>query len=187
MADQENVDEQQSGSGQGDRKRSATQGLFTWVITLAIVVGGAVGGFALAQLIVGTGPEGVKAEPTAPEEEFFAAAAPQGTAPWQYNLETVIANLDEPGVTRFLRVTITLVMAPEMDETKGRVFLDDLKAPVLTDYVSSYIAGLTLERVRGQGNRNRIKREIQDGFNDILFPDSKPYVRDILFREFAVQ
>ncbi|MBE0534913.1 MAG: flagellar basal body-associated FliL family protein [Phycisphaerae bacterium] len=184
MADQENTDQQQSGSARGDRKPSATQGLFTWVITLAIVVGGAVGGFALAQLIAGAGPKDVKARPTAPEEDFFATPDSPGTAPWQYNLETVIANLDEPGVTRFLRVTITLVMAPE---TKGRVLLDDLKAPVLTDFVSSYIAGLTLERVRGQGNRNRIKREIQDGFNEILFPNSKPYVRDILFREFAVQ
>ncbi len=167
-----------------DAARSGPQGVFIWVITLAIVVGGTVGGFALAQLIAQAEPRNASAAKT-PEKDFFAADA-QKTLPWQHDLEPVIANLDEPGVTRFLRVGVTLVMSPEMDQTKGQEFLND-RTPLLTDYISGYIAGLTLERVRGQNNRNRIKREIQAGFNDLLFPDAKPYVHNVLFREFAVQ
>jgi flagellar basal body-associated protein FliL len=186
MADQqENAEQQQPGGPQGNGKQSPIHGVFTWVITLAIVVGGGVGGFALAQLIAGAGPKNAHAQPAAPETDVFAPGE-EGAGPWQYDLEPVLANLDEPGVTRFLRVTVTLVMAPEMDATKGGEFLKD-KAPLLTDFVSGYISGLTLEQVRGQNNRNHIKREVQYGFNQVLFPDGKPYVHNVLFREFAVQ
>jgi len=181
MADQDNTQQLKPVPAQA---KSSTQGVFMWVITLAIVIGGGVGGFALAQLVAQAGPKTAQAPEH--EEDFFSQVVEKGAKPWQYDLDAVIANLDEPGVTRFLRLTVTLEMSAQFDETKGRAFLQE-RTPLLTDFVSGYVSGLTLERVRGQNNRNRIKREIQAGFNDTLFPDAKPCVINVLFREFAVQ
>lgn len=171
--------------------------LSVWLLTAGIVLGGAVGGFALAQLLVSSGPKQAKADVVEENPaDFFEKQGASDKDSWEYDLKAVIGNLDEPGVTRYLRVTATLVMSPEMDETKGTLFLggaedeslgDPGKKGVLADFLSDYISGLSLERVRGQKNRRRIKQELTEGFNELLFPDSKPYVKTVLLKEFAVQ
>jgi len=97
-----------------------------------------------------------------------------------------VCNLDEPGVTRYVRVTISLEMRPEMDRTKGEPYLEERKL-ILRDWLTTYFAGLSLEDVRGSRNLEKIKRQIQEQFNEMLFPNSRPYIQRVLFREFAVQ
>ncbi|MHC5060370.1 MAG: flagellar basal body-associated FliL family protein [Planctomycetota bacterium] len=189
--------ESKDGEGQKDEKQKAPSfGLVTWIVMAAIVMAGFAGGFALAQLIAGSGPEATQAG-KADEAETNDASEdpavndmliekPQDEKPWSYDLEPVIANLDEPGVTRYARVAITLHLSPQMDLAKGTPFLDGKKA-VLRDWLTTYIAGLSLERVRGTRNLARIKKEVRDSFNELLFPQSKPFVSDILFKEFAIQ
>lgn len=106
--------------------------------------------------------------------------------PWTFELEPVIANLDEPGVTRYVRMTIILEMSPAFDQEKGMTMLDEKKA-LLRDWLTIYLAGCTLEETRGSKNLVRIKAEIKDAFNDYLFNNSKPMVESILLKEFAVQ
>ena len=179
--------------GKSDEKSSGSK-LIVWLLTAGIVFGCAVGGFALAQLLVSSGPKEAKADVV--EEKptgFFENQGDADKDPWQFELKAVIGNLDEPGVTRYLRVAVTLVLSPEMDKTKGLEFLGGVenespgKTGILADYLSDYISGLSLERVRGQKNRRRIKQELTEGFNELLFPDSKPYVKTVLLKEFAVQ
>ncbi|MEN6309371.1 MAG: flagellar basal body-associated FliL family protein [Anaerohalosphaeraceae bacterium] len=164
-------------------------GLFVWLILGAVVLAGATGGFALSQLL---GSPAVVAEDTektlAEQPEIFTPeAANPGQKTWIYpNLEPIVANLDEPGVTRFVRVSVMLEMSPQMDPVKGLEFLDEKKV-TLQDWMTTYFAGLTLEDVRGTRSLNRIKREIQDQVNQLLFGQEKPYVERVLFKEFAVQ
>ena len=180
-----------------DDKKSTGIGLFTWLILAAVVIAGLAGGFALAQLMAGNGsasPQQPEAKETQPDDGSTEDKAisdmltdkPKGENLWSYDLEPVIANLDEPGVTRYARVTITLQLDPQMDQEKGTAFLEGKKA-VLVDWLTTYIAGLSLERVRGTRNLSRIKKEVRDSFNELLFPQSKPFIRDILFKEFAIQ
>jgi len=105
---------------------------------------------------------------------------------WYFPLEAVIVNLDEPGVSRYLRASITLELSPDWNAEEGMVFLEE-KALILRDTLRTYFADLSLEEVRGRRNLDRIKRQIQDMFNEILFPDGKPYVHGIFLKEFAVQ
>ena len=98
----------------------------------------------------------------------------------------MIANLDEPGVTRYARVAVTLELSGDMDEDAGTAFLDDKKA-LLRDWLTTYIAGLSLERVRGTSNLARIKKEIRDQFNELVFAETQPFIVNILFKEFAIQ
>jgi flagellar basal body-associated protein FliL len=176
-----------------DAPTGAAFGLFTWLVLGAVVVAGATGGFALSQLMGGQdAPPSAAANPVEqdPKKAFNDLLAQQnaaGKTPWIYDtMEPVLANLDEPGVTRYVRITISLEISPEMDPEKGKAFLDQ-RTMVLRDWLTTYFAGLSLEDVRGSRNLNRIKRNVQDQFNELLFPGTKPFVRQVLFREFAVQ
>ena len=105
---------------------------------------------------------------------------------WYYNLEPVVANLDEPGATRYVRAALTLEMSPELSAEKGAAFLEQ-KKPLLTNLLTIYLAGLNIEATRGDKNLKRIQSNICDIFNERLFPNGKPLIKRILIKEFAAQ
>ena len=105
---------------------------------------------------------------------------------WYYSLEPVVANLDVPDVTRYVRATLILEISPDLDEKEGLVFLDE-KKPILTNWLTVYLASLSIDDIRGESSLKRIQAQILDAFNEKLFPDSKPKIKHILFKEFAVQ
>jgi flagellar basal body-associated protein FliL len=165
--------------------------LITWLILAAVIIAGSTGGFALSQLIgspaMGSDDGQQNTEQGGDPIEEILASDGAGNSSWLFeNIEAVLANLDEPGVSRFVRVVVTLEMAPELDQEKGRAYLTE-KQVVLRDWMTTYFAGLSLEDVRGSRNHTRIKEEVQSQFNEILFPNSRPYVQRVLFKEFAVQ
>lgn len=105
---------------------------------------------------------------------------------WFFELDAVMANLDEPGVTRFLRASITIQFTMDYDVAIGGPLVNEKKM-ILRDWLTTYFAGLTIEDVRGTMSLARIKNQIRDQFNEMLFPDSKPLVHAIILKEFAVQ
>jgi flagellar basal body-associated protein FliL len=168
-------------------------GLFTWLILGVVVIAGATGGFALSQLMGGQDPApAALAKPAEQDakkafEDLMAKQTAGGAASWTYDtMEPVLANLDEPGVTRYVRITLSLEISPEMDQEKGKAFLDQ-RTMLMRDWLTTYVAGLSLEDVRGSRNLSRIKRDMLEQFNALLFPGTKPFVKQVLFREFAVQ
>jgi len=166
--------------------------MFLWAIVGSMLVAGSIGGFALAQLLAGSDPTpttNTEPAPAVPIKSFddLLATSPADTAAWPFDIkDAIIANLDEPGVTRYLRVSITLLLSPDVDPEKGQAYLEK-KELLLRDSLHAYFADLSLEDVRGRRNVERIKRQVQNLFNELLFPESKPYVREVYFREFAVQ
>ena len=54
-------------------------------------------------------------------------------------------------------------------------------------WLTVYLASLHLEDIRGDNNLKRIQSQVMDAFNEKLFPDSKPKIKNVLFKEFAVQ
>lgn len=164
-------------------------GLIYWLLLLAVIVAGSTGGFALSQLIGGQDPQTAITPESENKKDAAEAllAAQAGQASWSYDkMEPVLANLDEPGVTRYVRVTVTLEMSPDMDKAKGEEFLLN-RQMVLRDWMTTYFAGLSLEDCRGTRNLARIKKEVVENFNQILFPGSRSFVENVLFKEFAVQ
>jgi flagellar basal body-associated protein FliL len=105
---------------------------------------------------------------------------------WYYQLDPVIANLDVDDVTRYVKATLTLVVSSEVDVKKGTTFIDE-KRPILTNWLTMYLASLRLQDIRGESNLKRIQSQVLDGVNEKLFPDSKAKIKNILFKEFAVQ
>jgi flagellar basal body-associated protein FliL len=164
--------------------------LYTWLILGAVTLASSGGGFALSHLIGGTPPPTdleIVDEAANQEDAINAMLAKQtDQRVWVEEFEPVLANLDEPGVTRYVRVTITLEMSPELDETKGREFMA-AKKMLVRDWMTTYLAGLSLEDVRGSRNLNQIKTDVLQQCNELLFPTGQPFVERVFFKEFAVQ
>lgn len=99
--------------------------------------------------------------------------------------EEVVVNLDDGRMTRFLRVGVTLQVAK--DKEAEITALLETKKPVLKNWLLSQISEKTLEDIRGPAGQNRLRREIRDQFNMVLFPDGFDRIYDVLFDEFGVQ
>ena len=153
----------------------------------------AIGGLLLGRML--TGPSSTKAaepgtdqvEPAQVQtEKSDGNSEDNSEGVWYYDLEPVVANLNEPNVARYISVSITLQISSELGEKSGRSRIEQ-KLPVLTDWLTVYLAGLGLEDIRGDRSLKSIQAQILDAFNTKLFPDSKPMIKHILFRNFAVQ
>lgn len=188
--------EEQKETTKGKEGQSQGFTLYTWLILAGIVIAGATGGFALSQLLAGekqsqpsltqTAQDNQQQNPEVKSFDDMISDESKGEKFWYYELEPVIANLDEPGITRYLRATITLELNSEMNQVTGITFFDE-KTLIMRDWLTTYIAGLSLERIRGTRNLSRIKKEVRDHFNELLFPETKPFIHGIFLKEFAVQ
>ena len=88
-------------------------------------------------------------------------------------------------MTRYLSLEVTL-QVDGADEEDVKTTLGSRK-PILQTWLTSHLADKTLEEIRGKVGVNRLRREIQDNFNQLLFTDGKERIQDILFEEFHVQ
>jgi len=180
--------------------------ILPWIIIAVIVLVATGAGLGLGRMLGKNKKAAVTEETTQPEAEKAPAAEnskPAGhgkaaeseksksEAPsagtdgiWYYDLEPVVANLDEPGATRYVRVAFTLEMTGETE--KGTAFLE-LKKPLLKNVLTIYLAGLNVDSTRGDKNLKRIQSEVCDMFNERLYPNAKPLIKGILIKEFAVQ
>ncbi len=158
------------------------------IIVIAGLCSGA--GFGLGKLLAPdtSKPDGAEAtEPDNTEVIKADAVSKDGSKKvWYYDFEPVVANLNEPSVARYVSLTITLQIGSDLSEKDGRNLVDE-KIPILTDWLTVYLAGLSLEDIRGDKNLKSVQAQILEAFNEKLFPDSKPRIKHILFRNFAVQ
>lgn len=201
MADEENKKteeepEQQEGDKKSDStdKKSLLAGLLPWIIMAVVVIVCAGSGIGLARLFAGSS-ESDTTEPVAeqqqeqadPFEELKADSSKTGAGSiWYYPLQPVVANLNEPGATRYIRATLTLGISAKMDQEKGIAFLDE-KKPILINWLTIYLSNLTINDATGAANLRRIQSQILDAFNEELLPNSKPLIEKIFITEFAIQ
>jgi len=105
---------------------------------------------------------------------------------WYYELDPVVANLNEPGVTRYVRITLTLEIDGAWPEAEAKLLLDQ-KKPLLKHWLTLYLSNQTIEEARGKTNMLRMQSNIGSVFNEGLFPNAQPRITNILFKEFAIQ
>ena len=196
MADTEDTKqekEQQAPESESSDKKSLVRRLLPWIIITLIVVICAGAGFGLGRLFAGSPtPEAAESDlmpgESAQMEDLKADddSAKGSEEVWYYDLDPVVANLNEPSVTRYVRASLTLEMSSDLDAKDGEDFLDE-KKPILINWLTVYLSGLSLEDVRGDKNLRSIQSQIREAFNEELFPNSKPHIRQILIKEFPVQ
>jgi flagellar basal body-associated protein FliL len=191
--EQQEQEEQKEPEAGKSAKKSLVARLLPWVIMIAVVGLCAGGGFSLGRLFAGSRtPQAADSDPNsaaASQVEDLKAdndSAKDSGKVWYYDLDPVVANLNEPTVTRYVRASLTLEMSPELDAKKGAAFLDE-KKPILINWLTVYLSSLGLEDIRGDNNLRSIQSHIRDAFNEELFPDSKSQVLQVLIKEFPVQ
>ena len=95
-----------------------------------------------------------------------------------------IVNLSDARATRYLRVKILLAV----DENRSSEIEDLLtrQKPFLKSWLIGYLADQSLKDVERSGV-NRVRREVRDRFNEMLYPDGEERILDVLFDEYVVQ
>ena len=197
MADeQENKEEQSNDEKTENKEKSGSTSLLVsilpWIILAAIVIISAGAGFGLDRIVAGPAEQENVTQAPPPIAQTIDSSLeniktdrPTNNT-WYYPLEPVVSNLNETGAMRYIRVKLTLAVNPRIDKKKGTKFIDERK-PILTSWLAIYLASLTIDDCTGDKNLRRIQSQIRDAFNEKLFPDTKPQIREILYEEFAIQ
>lgn len=96
-----------------------------------------------------------------------------------------VVNLRTPNHSRLLKIKILLVV----DKAEEKAFKEvlDKKKPFLNNAVISYLADRSLDEIKGTAGINRVRRELLDQFNSLLYPDGEEKIRDLLFEDFVSQ
>lgn len=146
------------------------------VVTVAIC---AAGGFYAGQVM--------KTAQASEADPALAVSAPSDSSGLYlyYDLEPITVNLDEPRLARYVRATITLAFDAEQE--KAVLSKVEKRLPELKNWLAVYLAGRTLDEVRGAQSLNRVRREICEAFNEQIWPQQPPRIHHVLFKEFAVQ
>lgn len=107
------------------------------------------------------------------------------TRPAYIDFGEVVVNLDEGRLNRYLRISLTLqVDEQQQAEITQKV---EVSRAVLKSWLLSYLSDKDMEEIRGAAGQNRLRREIQDHFNTVLFPDGYDRIHEVLFQEFNIQ
>ena len=94
-------------------------------------------------------------------------------------------NLNEPNLTKFISLSIVFQTDAAFEE-RVKWELETNKV-LLKSHVSGLIADKSVEDLRGKAGVDRLRREIQDLVNSILFKEQTAQITDVLFDEYHVQ
>lgn len=182
--------ETEKGAGSAiPRDQSPVAKILPWLVTAAAVAVFAGAGFLVGRTF-GTRGQAQTASAGEPGSSQTATNKFDPKAnedqSWFYDLDPVVANLNEPGVTRYVRVSLTLEITTTWLQDEARSFLDQ-KKPLMKHWLTLYLANLTIDEARGEKNLLRIQSHICDVLNHGLFPNATGQIKDVLLREFAIQ
>jgi flagellar basal body-associated protein FliL len=168
----------------------ATKKLVLRVSLLAgviIVFGG--GGFMLGKLLK-PDPDAAAAaqdpiQQEAAQDDARALANLEESDEYTYHeLEPITVTLNERRGNRYLRTTLRLKVS-KADASIVEKTLEKNQAEI-QDWMLRYLSSLTVTDVLGQRNINRIRRRIRDEMNELLWPNSRPRIEEVLLKEFNV-
>jgi flagellar basal body-associated protein FliL len=73
-----------------------------------------------------------------------------------------------------------------MISKEGQPFFDQ-KKPLLKHWLTLFLSNQTIEDIRGEKNLRQLQAKVLDIFNQGLFPDAKPRIVRVLFKELSIQ
>ena len=97
----------------------------------------------------------------------------------------VVVNLSDERVSKYLRVK--LMVAIDESDSKEVTELLNKQKPFMKSWLIGHLADLTSQEVNRKIGVNRIRREIRDQFNAMMYPNGEEKIIEILFDEFVVQ
>ncbi len=189
MAEPEKTEKNDSREDRAKAAKGKSSKVVALLVPTVAVALCAAGGFLVGRLFGARGAtQNVSAAESTPElSPPLPPIQESANGPtWYYDMEPVVANLNEPGVTRYARLTLTLEIDGNLTEKDGLPFFEQRK-PLLKNWLTLFMANLTLEDIRGERNLRHVQSQIADMFNQGLFPNAKPCIRRVLFKEMSIQ
>jgi flagellar basal body-associated protein FliL len=144
-----------------------------WLILIVVAVIACAGGYALPRFLPTSAPSAAHPKE---KENIKPAILPFGD---------VVVNLGEERLTRYLRCKIIMVIDGEQEKTITEHF--NKQKAFLKSWLIGYLSDLSLTEVSRAIGVNRLRREIRDQFNAMLWPDGQELIQEVLFDEFVVQ
>ena len=169
-------------AGRGGDEESGKLGkILKLLLPVGIVVLFGVAGYFASSLNVPAQVGAEEAKPTPDPDK-----SPQGDEEQtHFDLEPIVVNLNEPQVTRYLRVIFSFAIASG-DYTTAMITIEKKKHE-MNNWLIVYLSDLSIEEVRGAKNINRVRREIQDSLNDRLWSGKRPLIVGVSLKEWIVQ
>jgi len=99
--------------------------------------------------------------------------------------DDVVVNLGEEKLNRYLRVK--LMIAVEESEAHEVTELVTKQKAFLKSWLICHLSDQSSQEVTRRASVNRLRREICDHFNEMLYPHGEGKIVDILFDMFVVQ
>jgi flagellar FliL protein len=93
-------------------------------------------------------------------------------------LDSFVVNLDEPGTSRYLKVSFTAEISP------GTEHILEKSKQLIRDTILSYLSGLHLKDTLGAEAKEKVRGDVLAKVTKLLGPDK---VRRLLFQDFVVQ
>ena len=128
------------------------------------------GVFKLLHLPQAEAAKAAVAEKKPPTKEITGPVVP---------LDAFVVNLDEPGTSRYLKITLQL----ELVDAAAEEILDKSKQ-VIRDEVLRHLSGLKLADTLGVKAKDTLRDELMKIIEDVVGPNK---IRRMFFQEFVVQ
>lgn len=146
-----------------------------WLVVAIISIGG---GFAAPFVVAKMNAE--------PIEEPEPVTEIDPDAEMEYiDFDEVVINLSEQQFSRYLKLNFSLEV-PKTERMEIEKLIESRKA-LLLDRINAHFAEVHSDDLKGRFGQNRIRRQMHDYLNEILFDDGVEKIQDILFRQLHVQ
>jgi flagellar basal body-associated protein FliL len=184
MADIDFGIKDKDGGGNEQKKMLVRIGIIAGVVVVFGLVG-----FGLGKLLKPGPQEAVADGAEAREQEAIDNSEVleqiENSEEYAYKeLEAITVTLNERRGNRYLRCTM-LLKIKKPDEKVVNTMLEKNKAEI-QDWLLRYLSSLTVSDVLGQKNINRVRRRIGDEMNELLWPQGRPRIVEVLLKEFNV-
>lgn len=159
-------------------EESKSGGMMPLVLNILVAASAIAAGFATPYLVSGSSGDS--------DQQNEKKDIPKDDVELDYiEFGDVTANLDEPNLTRYIKVNLSLQVAKSEKEELSKLIAS--KKVTLKDWLNGFLASQNMTTIRGRSGHNRLKREIKDHFNSALFLDGVERIRGVLFVDFNVQ
>lgn len=181
---------QEENDAQQEKTDGAKTSKLPWILLGIIVPICAGGGFFMGKILAGNNdvPQEVNSPTEDKKPDYMKIlndkASEENT--WIYAVEPLVANLNDVGARRYLRVGFNLEMNGQFEEVAGAVLLDG-KKHLINNWLGLYLSDKNVTDLQGERNLRTILAQVKSGLNEVLFPDVKPLIVNVLFSERAIQ
>lgn len=176
-AEKNSGDEQQP-----EAKKSSVKSLLIWIVAAAIGIGA---GFATPLLLMSDSGTPDTPTPEPAQEKTMSIPDPNEEVGYVPFDKDIVVNLNSPRFSQYLKMNFTLQVAESQIEDVTKLLEE--KHDVLRNWLISHIADKRVEDIKGAQGTNRLRREIHDSFNRLLFKDGIERIQDVLFQDLSVQ